>query len=209
MNKLSYRNMDQIFYQATGEHLPIEKGDAAPLPLEWHIQATLQRQERQRMYEILYTEMRGEGAILLKKEDGMVNNSPYDMAELMQDIAGVPIFLYYAGKKVVELWKDGSLPTPLPSRSGSPHQPPQKKFVLQKPPAWTYPHQRLRKGFRGLLSTMPTSALWVELEEWREELERAKEHLDAVKEELVKRGEREEDQGAPKIDEHNALNFIV
>jgi hypothetical protein len=206
---MDYHQINQIFYQATGEHLPIERGDAAPLPLEWHIHATLQRQERRRAYESLYREMREEGTILLKR-DGIVNKKPYDMAELMQDVMGVPIFLFKGGVKVVELWKDGSVPTPLPSRSGSPQAAHHVKFNLQKPPQ-QQPGQRLRKGFKGLLSHMPTSSLWVELEEWREEAERAREHLQAVKEELAKRGEAVDTNTIPtsKIDESSALNFIV
>ncbi len=34
---------------------------------------------------------------------------------------------------------------------------------------------------------MPTEALWAELEEWREEAERAQEHLAAVEAELARR----------------------
>lgn len=202
--------MDRLHFIATGEHLSPIAGDACPHPVEWYIKKTRERQARQHAWRSYYDEMREKGtAILNFLKPQELCEQVFDMAILQQGLECAPIYLYRGGEKVLELWEDGALPPVEPTPCHSPVP----KFTL-RPPTWlvregvsaaTSPipqeevglveevtgilqsGSRLRKNFRELLAVMPTEALWAELEEWREEVERAQEHLQAVEDELARR----------------------
>lgn len=208
----SFRSMDQIFYQATGEHLSPRAGDEAPIPLEARIQRVQKRQERQRAYKSFYDEMRKLGTTTLEGptlHGRVVNDIPFDRVTMGQNEPHCPLFCYKGGLLVLTLYPGGiPPPTPAPSHPASPAP----TFVLRPPPwlsvsrassplaldsvigttdeeaAAAPPASRLRKGFAALLKQMPESALWAELEEWKEEEARAREHSDAVHAELLARG---------------------
>ena len=199
---LSSRSLNDIHFIATGEPLPAIPGDACPRPIECTIQRTKDRQERQRAWQTYYTKLRALGQPTYNQK-GTVNGVTFTHMQA-QDIDSAPIFLYMDEEKVLELWSDGREPA-----DHHPKQSPSPKFVLRAPwiseedispmPSPIYgvvdqsvdvinePPSRLRRHFLLLLSTIPNDALWAELEEWQEEVERAKEHLAAVTAELVAR----------------------
>ena len=207
----SSASMDRLHYIATGEHLSPIAGDACPHPLEWYVKKTRERQARQHAWRSYYDEMREKGtAVLDFLKTQELCDVVYSRAILQQGIECAPIYLYRGTEKVLELWEDGGLPPVEPTPCCSPVP----KFTL-RPPTWLvreggtsgaasptpeaqaelmeevtgilHDSSRLRKNFRGLLAMMPTEALWAELEEWREEVERAQEHLRAVEDELARR----------------------
>jgi hypothetical protein len=198
---LSFRSLDAMHYEETGEHMSPLPGDAAPHPLEYYVQKTKQAQERRNVYARLMAEMLTSAVTSLRMtQTRSLHGTPYDFAHLERGV----ITLSFHGQKVLELHADGKLrepPTPVCSRPSSPAP----RFQLSTP-AWLLADStgvteeggaaaepaaapsRLRKGFLRLLAAVPPDALWAELEEWQEEEARAREHREAVEEELRRRG---------------------
>jgi hypothetical protein len=207
--------MDQIHYEATGEHMSPIPGDACPRPVEYYIVKTQERQARVQRYKVYYDRMRKAGETVLSHpsyphgDDGV---PPHTSVQLQQDVIGCPIYLFYMGVKVAELWPDGrerQPPTPVCSAPTSPAL----RFTL---PSWAMrsrvsspvplspivgvtadeieaaaaaavPASRLRTGFTVLLKKMPLDALYAELTEWTEEQARAAEHVQAIETEIARR----------------------
>jgi hypothetical protein len=205
--------MDQIHYEATGEHMSPIPGDACPRPVEYYIAKTREKQARAQRYKSYYDQMRKAGDTILNHpsypagDDGVPQ---HNSAQLQQDVIGCPIYLFYMGVKVTELWSDGRQcipPTPCCSAPTSPAL----RFTL---PSWAMrsrvsspvplspiigvaadevaaaaapPASRLRTGFTVMLKKMPLDALYAELTEWTEEQARAAEHVQAIETEIARR----------------------
>lgn len=191
---MSFRSMDAIHYEETGEHMSPLPGDAAPHPVEYYIKRTQEAKERRDVYGRLFADMAVNAVPSLRmSQTRSLHGISYDFAHLERGV----ITLSFQGQKVLEFQQDGKLrepPTPASSRPTSPAP----RFRLSTP-AWlladstgvadTAPAPtRLRKGFLRLLAAVPPDALWAELEEWQEEEARAREHREAVEEELKRRG---------------------
>lgn len=191
---LSFQSLDQAHYFATGEHLPSGDGSACPHPAEYYIKKTIERQQRQRAYELY-----ANGPTHIFKSDfkpipvkaGCVNDISFTA---VQRGLNREIFLLNGAERVMILWPDGREhvePTPVHSGTATPV----RRFQLQPPPppaAVTQEQQsssRLRKNFLRFLTELSMEALLLEQEEWKEEMERAREHMIAVEEEMKRRME--------------------
>lgn len=124
----SFRSLDQAHFIATGEHLPPRAGDACPMPVEHHIQKTLQRQQRQHAWTVYIEQMRGPNGIVSQlKKKGSVNGVAFDsiepQGEALDENGQPSLALFNGSQKVMELWADGRElvePTPAASLCASP-----------------------------------------------------------------------------------------
>lgn len=194
LNSPSFNSLDHQHFIATGEHLTPRVGDACPMPSEFYIKRTTDRQQRTRLYNMLSGELRGEDLMSVKPSTiaGIYYTAAkwgtsYDPERCIQ--------LYDGVNEVATIWADGR-ERQEPSVAHSPAPP----FVMRPP--WQHDppsledlstgiaeirRDRIRPNFRRILSEMPQDALWAELEEWQEEVERSKEHVAAIEAEFAKR----------------------
>lgn len=99
----SFSTLDLTHYIETGEHLPPIRGDACPMPIEFYIKKTREKQSRARLWTHLNERIKDNN--LSEVKPGIIEGKAYNKAQRVQQ----NIHLFMDDTDILVLTPDGSL----------------------------------------------------------------------------------------------------
>jgi hypothetical protein len=118
----SFSTLDLTHFIETGEHLTPIKGDACPMPLEYYINQTREKQSRSRLW--VHFNDRLTSNELTEVKPGIIERKKYNKAQRSNEC----INLYFDDVLILVLTENGILP-----ESYSPKEPSPKAPILKMP----------------------------------------------------------------------------